>query len=217
MSSDVTDSCLAEQRRNLLVGEIAHRGKNLLAVVQAIAAMTLTDSKPINESRQSFIHRLDALSRSHSMLTQCDWEGVPMDEIVRLEVARHSDQVAYEFPSVLLNPSAAQNISLVIHELTTNAAKYGALTTPAGRIIAKGVRSGEFIRFTWEEQGGPEICAPRKNGFGSILLRRLIQGFDTEGFIDYRPTGLFIQVDMPLDMLMPTNVGVPQMHGRQSS
>jgi PAS domain S-box-containing protein len=204
---DVTSQVLAEERRNLLVGEIAHRGKNLLAVIQAMAGITLNDSRPISLSRTMFLERLAALSRSHSMLTQNDWEGVPIDEIVRGELLSHLDRIELAVPPVLLNPSSAQSIALVVHELATNAAKHGALSVPDGRIRvhaeeveADGVPA---LRFLWHEQNGPPVVTPARSGFGSMLLRRLIQGFDTDGTIDYRRDGLLVQVDMPLTMITP--------------
>ncbi len=206
---DVTDSRKAEESRNLLVGEIAHRGKNLLAIVQSMAGITINDSRPVTESRRMFLERLGSLARSHSMLTQQDWEGVPIDEIVRMELANHGDRAAVDVAPVLLNPSSAQNVALVTHELVTNAAKHGALSGQTGGVSVRGELSdaldGPVLRFTWQEHDGPIVKAPERTGFGSMLLRRLIQGFDTAGVIEYRPEGLFIQIDMPLDMITPNH------------
>jgi two-component sensor histidine kinase len=206
---DKTQSRMAEERRNLLVGEIAHRGKNLLAVVQSMAEITITDNRPVVESRGIFLDRLASLARSHSMLTHQDWEGVPFDEIVRMELAHHGEQTLFDVAPVLLSPSAAQSIALVTHELVTNAAKYGALSRRTGGVQVRSklmqTSEGAVLRFTWQEHDGPVVKVPERTGFGSMLLRRLIQGFDTKGVIDFQPEGLFVQVDMPLEMITPNH------------
>lgn len=204
---DVTAQMLAEERRNLLIGEIAHRGKNLLAVIQAMAGITLDESKPIVEARSVFLQRLAALARSHAQLTQRDWEGVPLDEIVRQELIGHAEQALVSVPSIILNPSSAQNIALVVHELVTNASKHGALSIPNGSVQVDGAvvfaGGSEVLKLTWQERGGPPVAEPSRTGFGSILIRRLVDGFDTQGEIEYRPEELFLQVDMPVAMITP--------------
>jgi two-component sensor histidine kinase len=209
---DITGRKLIEERRNLLVGEIAHRGKNLLAVVQAIAAITITgDAEPV-EASEKFQERLATLGRSHSLLTDKDWYGVPLDEIVKLEFGKFADRASIDVVGVILNPSAAQNCALVFHELITNAVKYGALSVPSGHVTVRGYQvqreDEDCIQLEWKEKGGPVVRPPTHQGFGSILLHRLVSGFDTDGKLIYEPDGLMMEVAMPLTMIQPTEAAV---------
>ena len=207
--SDITERRQIEERRNLLVGEIAHRGKNLLAVVQSIAAVTLVGDQASQDVYKKFLQRLASLARSHSLLTDKDWTGVPLDEIVKLEFCNLTDRVSINVAPVVLNPSAAQNCALVIHELVTNAIKYGALSVPAGRVAVEAhLATGEeddVVQFRWKETGGPTVRPPVRRGFGSMLLRRLIDGFDAPGTINYESDGLRVEIAMPLSMIRPAD------------
>jgi len=210
--SDITGRKLFEDRRNLLIGEIAHRGKNLLAVVQAIAATTFDGPVDALEASEKFQERLATLGRSHSLLTDKDWYGVPLDEIVRLEIGKFSDRANIDVVSVTLNPSAAQNCALVFHELITNAVKYGALSVSTGQVTVRGYHvsrdNEDCIRLEWTESGGPTVQPPMRQGFGIMLLRRLVSGFDTDGRLDYDPDGFRMEVDMPCTMIQPTEAVV---------
>lgn len=206
---NITERKLAEERRNLLIGEIAHRGKNLLAVVQSIAAVTLGGGSIADEPQRKFVNRLASLARSHSLLTDKEWAGVPLDEIVRLEFGDLCERATIDVIPSVLNPSAAQNCSLVLHELVTNAVKYGSLSTSEGRVEVRAELAEcddeECIRLSWKETGGPLIAPPTRKGFGSMLLHRLMRGFDTPGKISYEPDGLRVEINMPLDMVRPTS------------
>jgi PAS domain S-box-containing protein len=204
---DITGRKLIEERRNLLIGEIAHRGKNLLSVVQAIAAITVNGEGDAIEASAKFQERLATLGRAHSLLSEKDWYGVPLDEIVRQELGKFTDQADIDVAAVILNPSAAQNCALVFHELTTNAVKYGALSVRSGRVAVRGcpdTHAGEpCIALEWKETGGPPVSFPKRRGFGTVLIRRLLSGFDTDGRLEYEPDGLRLQLDMPLSMIEP--------------
>ena len=206
---DITDVKLADERKNLLVGEIAHRGKNLLAVVQSIASSTLADDASSSPIQKKFLERLGSLARSHSLLSAKDWVGVPLDEIVKLEFGCLSDRVTINVAPVILNPSSAQNCSLVLHELVTNSLKYGALSVRDGHVSVSGLlemneENEECVMFNWVESNGPVVKPPTRKGFGSTLLRRVVDSFDVPGTIDYKPEGLCVHVSMPLSMIRPT-------------
>ena len=209
---DITGRKLIDERRNLLVGEIARRGKNLLAVVQAIASITITGEGDPLEASGKFQERLATLGRSHSLLTEKDWYGVPLDEIVKLEFGKFADRASIDIVAVTLNPSAAQNCALVFHELITNTVKYGALSLKSGRVTVRGYRvklnDEDCIQIEWIEEGGPAVTQPKRQGFGSILLHRLVSGFGTEGRLDYLPGGFRMEVAMPLAMIQPTEAAV---------
>ena len=206
---DITDTKLADERKNLLVGEIAHRGKNLLAVVQSIASSTLADDASSSPIQKKFLDRLASLARSHTLLSVKDWVGVPLDEIVKLEFGCLLDRVTINVAPVILNPSSAQNCSLVLHELVTNSMKYGALSVREGHVTVSGLlemneENEECVMFNWVESKGPLVTPPTRRGFGSTLLRRMVDSFDAPGTIDYKPEGLCVQVAMPLNMIRPT-------------
>lgn len=207
MLMDVTEQKLAEARRDLLLAEIAHRGKNLLAIVQAIAAVTFQGDRPMDVARGEFGERIAALARSHALLTENEWSGVRLAEIIGIELAAHADQASIDVEDLLLKPNAAQSMSLVIHELTTNAIKYGALSVPGGRIKVEG-RLGwrehrEVLKFRWEEHGGPTVVAPAYKGYGSFLIEELLEGITDASTVDFRPEGLVVEAELPTAQLRP--------------
>lgn len=204
---DVTEQKLAEARRDLLLAEIAHRGKNLLAIVQAIAAVTFQGDRPMDAAREEFGERIAALARSHALLTEQEWSGVRLQEIIGVEVAAHADQVSMEIEDLILKPNAAQSMSLVVHELTTNAIKYGALSVPTGRIRVVG-RLGwrehkEVLCFRWEEKGGPPVVPPSRKGYGSFLIEELLDGIAEESTVDFRTEGLVVEATLAAAQLRP--------------
>ncbi len=208
MLMDVTEQKLAEARRDLLLAEIAHRGKNLLAIVQAIAAVTFQGDRPMDVARGEFDERIAALARSHALLTENEWSGVRLAEIIGIELAAHADQASMEIEELVLKPSAAQNMSLVVHELTTNAIKYGALSVPSGRIKVEG-RLGwrehrEVLRFRWEEHGGPPVASPTHRGYGSFLIDELLEGIAEASTVEFRAEGLVVQAELLTAQLRPS-------------
>lgn len=207
MLMDVTEKKLAEARRDLLLAEIAHRGKNLLAVVQAIAAVTFQDDRPMGAARAEFAERLSALARSQALLTEHEWSGVSLRELVGLELAAHADRVSINADDLILKPNAAQSMSLVIHELMTNAVKHGALSVPRGQVRIDG-RLGwqehrEVLRFTWSELDGPPVQPPTRKGYGSFLIEELLEGIACASRIEFRPEGLFVEASFPAAQLKP--------------
>jgi PAS domain S-box-containing protein len=207
MNTDITERKQAEERQRLLANELAHRGKNLLAVVQAIAARSLTGTRSLGEARDALLHRLQALARGQSVLVSGGVDGASVGEIVRLELEIFSERVKIEGPEVLLTPKAAETFSLVVHELGTNAAKHGALSVPDGRVAVKwaveGNNSEEKFRFQWREHDGPAVAQPSRRGFGSILLEQAAaQAFQTQPSLRFTPDGLRYDFDGPLSAII---------------
>jgi PAS domain S-box-containing protein len=179
---DLTDRMRAEAQKNLLIEELNHRVKNSLAAVQSLAAMTMKSSASPKAFNQAFSARLMALSATHNLLTRSAWERAPLGELVAVELepyeGRDHGRVTMAGPAVDLNPRQTISLGLVLHELATNAAKYGALSTPAGRLaIAWDLATdagAASLRIDWRERGGPPAKAPARRGFGSRLIERSI-------------------------------------------
>jgi PAS domain S-box-containing protein len=201
---DVTDRVRAEQQQKLLVDELNHRVKNTLATVQAIAAQTLRGHPEPADFREQFEARLMALSGTHDLLTATSWRSACLKDVLLAELKPHGEG-RYELDGADLNltPNQALTLGLVFHELATNAAKYGALSSPAGSICvswAVGRKDGEArLTLTWTERGGPAVAPPMRKGFGSRLIERTLKGdIDGAASLDFAPSGLVCRIEAPL-------------------
>ena len=178
---DITDVKDHDAHIHFLMREVVHRSKNLLAVIQAMARQTAATGGTAREFEERFTARLQALAGSHDLLVRDDWRGASARELVRSQLGHYADligsRISVEGPDVVLKPEAAQNIGLALHELSTNAAKYGALANEDGRIeISWMVDSGgEGARFSlaWTERGGPPVEPPTREGFGHRVMKRI--------------------------------------------
>jgi two-component sensor histidine kinase len=200
-TADFLERKRAEEIEKTLIREVQHRSNNLLAVIQSIAHRSLSGDYPLALAKQAFEARLQALARANRQLTQSNWCGVNLNEIVRLELEPFADRTIVEGVNVTLGPHYAQNFCLALHELATNAAKYGALSNRHGRVevswtIATGPNN-DRLKFKWRERGGPAIVAPTRRGFGTSLLKA---AFEDVRF-DYASEGL----DCEIDLLLPQN------------
>ncbi|HZU89458.1 MAG TPA: chemotaxis protein CheB [Stellaceae bacterium] len=180
---DVTSIIAAEEKQKALTGELNHRVKNTLAVVCSIVDRTL----PSGEAKQTLLGRLYALAQTHDLLTNARWADLPLYDLIAAELAPHASAergtLRIDGPPVMLKPRAALSLSLAIHELATNAAKYGALSVDSGRIDITWTIAGSNparLRLVWTEQGGPEITRFSKRGFGTELIERSIP-FELKG------------------------------------
>ncbi|WP_428032731.1 sensor histidine kinase [Ancylobacter sp.] len=203
---DVTERKENEQHLRLLMRELTHRSKNLLAVIQAMARQTARHAGSIDGFVEIFSARLQALSKSHDLLVQESWYGASLNDMVRSQLGHHLDrensQFTIEGPSIFLKPEAAQNIGLAIHELSTNAAKYGALSVPTGHIditwTRKPADAGGGFELLWREAGGPSVSQPAARGFGSLVIERnLARALDGKVELDFAPAGLTCHVSVP--------------------
>jgi CHASE1-domain containing sensor protein/two-component sensor histidine kinase len=197
--SEVEARRAAEEARELLVAELNHRVKNTLATVQSIASQSLREGRSAAEARETFEARLIALSHAHDLLTRENWRGAELSEIVREETLPYAERVAAEGPQVRLPPGTALALAMALHELATNAAKYGALSTPEGRVsIVWKLPSGR-LDLTWRESGGPPVTAPAARGFGT---RMITQGLSRQlrGTVDlaFKPGGVVCCIEIPL-------------------
>ena len=195
---DITERREAEEIRKLMTGELQHRTKNLIAVIQSIA----TSSFPVDDPRAiGFCARLHALANAHNLLSESNWGGALIGDVARRELVSFGDRVSIDGPQVLLKPNAVQGFMLVVHELATNAAKHGALSTPTGTIsVCWSVENNgaeALLHFRWQERGGPPVTEPRRNGFGSVLLKHAL-ATDSPPLLEYRPEGLRYEVKTQL-------------------
>jgi len=206
--NDVTIRVLAEQRRELVAREMNHRVKNTLSVVQAIARQTMKDGVDMAKAREAFEARLMALSRTQDVLISERASGATLSTVIERAI-EHLDSPNFKFtgPPVRLAPAAATAMALALHELSTNAAKYGALSVPGGCVDVEWALNhdddGERrLRFQWIESGGPPVAAPVRRGFGSNLIERgLAMELGGRTNIDYRPGGIVCTIEAPFPAL----------------
>jgi PAS domain S-box-containing protein len=208
---DITERKHVEEHQQFLMGELAHRGGNLLAVIQSIVARTLTGTKSLVEERNTLVRRLEALARSQSALMSKGFQGALVAEIIGLEFEGFSDRVTVAGPDVMLNSRAAQTFALLLHELATNATKYGALSLPTKGIVdirwsIDGEGEEARFKFEWQELDGPPVLSPTRKGFGSMLLERLAsQDFGVHPKIAFASHGLSYSIDASLPVMTAGN------------
>ena len=211
-SVDITERKQAEERQRLLMQELAHRVKNTLTLVQAICLQTLRGDATLAEARETITARLLALAQAHDLLLQGSWTEASLLTLAEGAARLHGHGAAGRFhikgPDVTLGPKAALSIGLVLHELGTNAAKYGALSIPEGHVDITWERdhpeSGAepMIRFRWQEVGGPPVTPPSRRGFGSRLIERsLADGLGAQVSLSYPVSGVTLTLDAPLSAI----------------
>ena len=211
--ADVTDRHQSEERRSLLIRELHHRVKNTLATVQAIVGSTARTATSIDSFHEAFVGRIKSLAHTHSVLTEATWQTARLRDLLASELMPYAEsetesspdlRIVLDGPPVDLPSDIAVPIGMAIHELTTNAAKYGALSTGRGRIaITWGVEAG-VLHLDWRESGGPTVAPPTRQGFGSRLLQRVlttqVQATITT---DYAPEGFHLTLAAPMPARNP--------------
>lgn len=197
---------LAWDQEQLLMAELDHRVKNTLASIQAMVSQASRNSSSLGAFVEGLNQRILSMSRAHSLLTQNRWEGVALDVLIRHELAPYAGQQPnFELngPDVTLAPKAGLALSLAIHELTTNAAKYGALSAASGRVdISWQFDPGEALNLQWRESGGPLVSKPRRRGFGSTLIERALS-METGGrsILSFEPGGVACAISLPASVV----------------
>jgi two-component sensor histidine kinase len=205
---DITERKKIEEHQRFLMGELAHRGGNLLSIIQSIVSRSLSGTKPIAEERNTLMRRLQALARSQSALINGGFQGAPVAEIIRLEFEGFSDRVTAVGPDVMLNSRVAQTFALLLHELATNATKYGALSLQdKGSVDINWSIDGKAeearFKFQWQERDGPPVVVPTRTGFGSLLLEKLAsQDFGAQPIVTFAPHGLNYSIDTSLPVII---------------
>src|SRR5262249_13505291 len=210
-SVDVTERKEGEAHLRLLLRELTHRSKNLLAVIQAMARQTARHTGSVETFLTQFGARLQALAASHDLLIRESWYGASLGELVRSQLGVYLDgvaaQVSIQRPAIAIKPEAAQNLGLALHELAVNAAKFGALSVPAGRVAITWNRlenvDGSAVELDWREKLGPKVKARRRKGFGSIVIERnLARALDAKVELEFDPDGLHCHIVIPANQIL---------------
>jgi PAS domain S-box-containing protein len=196
MLVDITHRKEAEERLKLLSDEVNHRANNLLTVVQATVRMT--QGETVAQYQTTLEGRIHALARAHSLVAESRWQGADLHRLVSEELAPYvgaeQPRIWVSGPTTPLKPSTAQSMALVIHELATNAAKYGALSTPSGEVRANWSEPDGGLHFVWTESGGPPVKAPLKRGVGTYVIESAVRQLGGQVRIDWRPEGLVCEI-----------------------
>jgi PAS domain S-box-containing protein len=198
---NITERKRAELHLRLLVNELNHRVKNSLATIQAIAAQSFNGQRDMSEAKEAFSNRIVALAEAHDLLTRENWEGAEMHDVASRVAVLHGGSARFELsgPSIRLSPKTALSLSMALHELATNAVKYGALSTQDGRIQIAWDLAPETgaprLDLTWTERDGPPVKPPERRGFGSRLIERgLAAELAGAAVIDFQPDGVICRI-----------------------
>jgi two-component sensor histidine kinase len=196
VTAEVKERQMAETRA-LLMREVDHRARNALTVVQAILRLTHADT--LVRFKQVAVGRVEALARAQTSLARRRWEGADLADVVHAELAAlaFAGQTQVEGPPMLLPAEQVQAMSMILHELATNAAKYGALSVPAGVVTVAWKLDAERLTLSWRETGGPAPTPPARAGFGSRMIRQLARQLDGAVRYDWRPEGLEVEITAP--------------------
>jgi PAS domain S-box-containing protein len=201
---DITERKRAEKLQRILTDELSHRVKNTLATVQAIASQSLARARSPNDFVSSFGGRLQALANAHSLLTRSQMQGADVMALVNEQVlvgAVTGDRISCSGPLLVLEPQVAVHLALVLHELATNARKYGALSVPEGRLSVTWemrTNGGCSLHLAWKESDGPKVSAPRSHGFGRALIEQTVRSHGGQVSVHYHRDGLTCEIDLPL-------------------
>ena len=205
---DITPQRQHEEQLRLVMRELAHRSKNLLAIILSMAAQTARNSPALPEFNARFTQRLQGLAHSHDLLIQQNWRGAPIRDLIKSHLAPFVEQdrsrVTLKGPDVIVDPKAAQNLGLALHELATNASKYGALSGAAGHVdITWGATPEGSFALEWRECGGPRVKTHKGKGFGQTVLERLTaQALEGTATLSFASAGVIWRIEIPADYLV---------------
>jgi two-component sensor histidine kinase len=205
--TDVTDRKAAEDHIQFLMHEISHRSKNLLMVIQSIARRTARTAGSMEEFERRFERRLQGLAASHDVLVSKNWHGAPLADLVRQQLVPFAEiqgsRIELAGPDVVVTAEAAQALGLAIHELATNAIKYGALSMPAGKVsvswaLQDDAGAASALLLNWAEQGGPQVTRPERKGFGHVVIGEMVErSLGARVAMEFAPQGLNWSVSIP--------------------
>jgi two-component sensor histidine kinase len=195
-------------REALIVRESIHRVKNVLAVVRSLVQQSIREGRPVEEGRNTLLHRLEAIARAQIALAATDRDAASLAEIVSSELTSYAERVTVDGPQVMVSGTFAQTFSLLVHELATNALKYGAFSNATGRVAVSWSIAGQayaaHLTFRWQETDGPPVSAPQGKGFGSKLLESALPTGPSEpARLTFDATGFTYEVEIPMSAISP--------------
>jgi two-component sensor histidine kinase len=193
---------LRQEHSEFLMGELAHRSKNQLAVVKGIALQTARQSGTVDQFVEQFGQRIQGLAQSQDLMVRQNWQGAWLNDLVRaqLDMFGAGARAQIDGPALFLNANAVQNVGFALHELATNASKHGALTSPQGKVLVswRGPEPDDRIRLEWIERDGPAIQSPERQGFGYLVITELVaQALQGTAKLDFTPDGIHWRLDIP--------------------
>jgi two-component sensor histidine kinase len=201
---DISERKANEDQLRLLLRELTHRSKNLLAVIHAIARQTASRTRSVDDFLERFSARLCAIGCSHDLLVADDWQGASLRMLVEQQLYTHAhrfgEQIAIEGEDVILKPEAVHNLGLALHELATNAQKYGSLSQPEGqiRIQWKFCEEASKLKLTWQERGGPKVSPPERSGFGRAMIENVVgQALEGDVTLSFPEKGVHCEIVIP--------------------
>jgi PAS domain S-box-containing protein len=206
LTVDITERKQSDERQGLLIAELDHRVKNLLARVAVISSYTRQGSNSMDQFVQVLDRRIQSMAAAHSLLSQNRWSGVNLADLVRSQLAPYATaaNTTIDGPDVTLSPTVTQAVAMALHELVTNAVKYGALSSPSGHVSVNWRQpvGGEVtgVKIEWRESGGPPVVRPAKTGYGTSLIREMIP-HELGGAVDlaFVSDGVCCQIEVPLE------------------
>lgn len=205
---DAAEQKVAQRLQRIMVEELHHRVKNILATVQAIASQSLKAAQSVEEGRQAIENRLQALSRVHDLLLQTSWSQAKLGAILKAGIEPFDTPAAPQFlvrtANIDVAPAAALPLAMVLNELCTNAVKYGALSRPTGRVDINATveANGKHFLLTWAESGGPVVQPPARRSFGSKLIEHaFVAQLQAKAGLSFDPAGVRYELEVPLASL----------------
>jgi PAS domain S-box-containing protein len=203
---DVTERKRYEEHTRFLMGELEHRVRNIFSTFRVVIERTAEGQISVSEFRKALLARIGAMESAHVLLSRADWSGVTIADMMaeQLKPYATSHNIRVEGPEIVLKADAIQTLSMVIHELATNAAKYGALSVPQGCVVVSWQRdkggAGDALVLQWSEQGGPQVRPPEREGYGTSVIRELLAfGFGGVVELRYPPSGATCEISLPFD------------------
>lgn len=200
---NLTQRKAAERRQSLLMGELDHRVKNTLAMVLAISARTASNERTIENFQKSFSGRIQALAATHTLLSSASWENLQIKDVLAIELTPYTTlsggRIAMDGLDVAVDSKTAVSLGLVFHELTTNAVKYGALSTPKGKLSVsrQAIADDGALILEWRETEGPLVTPPKTSGFGQTLISRSLGSGSGGAKLEYKPEGVVCRISIP--------------------
>jgi two-component sensor histidine kinase len=201
---DISERKANEDQLRLLLRELTHRCKNLLAVIHAIARQTASRTRSVEDFLDRFSARLAAMGASHDLLIADDWQGASLRMLVEQQLGEHAErfgeQIAIDGEDVMLKPEAVQNLGLALHELATNAQKYGSLSEPDGKVSISWnfCEDASKLKLVWQERGGPKVKPPERSGFGRAMIENVVsRALEGEVELSFPPKGVRCVIEIP--------------------